>query len=139
MKKFIILLMFCFVLTGCGTKTLTCTKTENKETLKTDEKTVITYNNQIKTIERTMKIELKDSYKDYADMVMKSLNTSLKNYKNKKGIDLSSVKKDNDIIISLKFDGSKMNDSSKKLAGFDSSKSYDNMKKDLEKKGYTCK
>lgn len=139
MKKFGILLICCMVLTGCGSKTLTCSKTENKESLKTEEKVIITYNKQMKTIEHDMKVSLKNSYEDYIDIVTKSLNDSLKKYKNKKGISVKSVKNKDNVVVSLKFDGSKMDDSGKKLAGFDTSKSFNNMKKELEKKGYTCK
>ncbi len=139
-NKIILLLATCMLLSGCGKKTLTCSLTKNIESGKSKEKHVYVFtDNKISSIETTLSILLDDNYKNYSKVMTKKIEKNFKTYKNHKGISINISENDNTIKASIKADYSKMNNSSKKIIGFDEKKSYDDIKNKMKKEKYTCK
>ena len=143
MKKGKLLGIFLFmaiILTGCGDKTLSCVKEEDIDFSKVNEKQVITFsNNKIKLYEAEMIIQLNDDTKDYADLLLSSLEEPFSDYKDKKGIEYKTNKKDNNISLTFSADYSKMDKETKKSLGISEDSSLEKTKKSLEDDGYTCK
>ena len=143
MKKNTILTVFlltALLLTGCGNETLSCSKQEDNDAGKINEKQVITFSNdKIKLYEAEISVNLNDDYKDYADLLISSLEEPFKDYKDKKGIEYKTSKKDNRISLTFSAEYSKMDKETKESLGIDENSSLDNMKKSLKKDGYTCK
>lgn len=139
MKKLTLFVLISILLTGCSSKTLTCTKTEEKDPGATVKKQVIVFeNNKLKNMEVNMDLKLNDSYQDYSSMIKKSFEKSFEEYKNKKGITLNIQEKSNVITVNIKADYNKLNDESKKLMKITDT-SYKSVKKSVQKDGYTCK
>ncbi len=138
--KFIIIFSIIFVLTGCSSQSLSCTKTEDTDYGKISESQSFSFsNNKITLYSAEMSIKLNDDFNDYADVLLESLEEPFKDYKNKDGIEYETSKKDD--VISIKFSGDydKMDDETKDSLGIDKKSSYDEVKKSLEDDDYTCK
>lgn len=139
-NKILLLLTTCLLLSGCGKKTLTCSITKNIESGKSKEKQVYVFNNnKISSIETTLSILLDDNYKNYSKVMTKKLEKDFKTYKNNKGISVNINENNNTINVNIKADYNKMNNSAKKVIGFDEKKSYDDIKNKMKKEKYTCK
>ena len=138
--KFLAILLFITILTGCGDKTLSCTKEEDISAGKATETQVITFSNdKINLYEAEMTIELNDAYKEYADLLLNSLEEPFSKFKDKKGIEYKTSKKDNSISITLNGEYSQMDEDTKKSFGVAENYSFNEAKKSLENDGYTCK
>lgn len=138
--KLIMILSILFVLTGCSSQSLSCTKEEDTDYGKNSEKQEFSFNsNKIASYSAQMSIKLNEDYDDYADVLLDSLESPFKDYKDKDGIEYVTSKKDD--VISIKFSGdySKMDDETKDSLGIDKNASYDVIKKSLEDDGYNCK
>lgn len=138
--KFLAIFLFMTILTGCGDKTLSCTKKEDMSAGKATEKQVITFSNdKINLYDAEMTIKLNDNYKDYADLLLKSLEEPFSEFKDKKGIEYKTSKKNNIISVTLSGKYSQMDEDTKKSLGIAENYSFDEAKKSLEDDGYTCK
>ncbi len=118
MKKYLFVLITILLLTGCG-KSLTCTKSVEEEDYKTEEKIVFDVNkdNKVSDLELnyTMIFEDETIAKDYLNI--------LDSFKN----DYEIEQKKNKITIKSEKDYTEYNQTKEEL------------KKDLESNGYTCK
>ena len=138
--KLIMILSIIFVLTGCSSQSLSCTKEEKTDYGQNSEKQDFSFsNNKIKSYSAEMSIKLNDDYNDYADVLLESLESPFKEYKDKDGIKYETSKKGD--IISIKFSGDydKMDEETKDSLGIDKKASYEEVKKSLEDDDYTCK
>lgn len=140
MKKYIPILCFTLLLSGCSTKSLKCTLKEDIEAGKSIKKqTIIFDDDEIKRVENVISIELNNNYKDYTNTMYKSLKKSLNNYNDKNGIEITSSKEENKFTFVISGDYDKMNDDSKKVMELDDDVTYKKAKSSLTKQGYTCK
>lgn len=142
MKKIKILAIFLLItiMTGCGDKTLSCTKEEDMEAGVATEKQVITFSNdKINLYEAEMSIKLNDDYKEYADLLLNSLEEPFSDFKDKKGIEYKTSKDDNRISVLLSGEYNKMDEDTKKSLGIAENYSFDKTKESLENDGYSCK
>lgn len=142
MKKLSLLGLFSlFILTGCTTK-VTCTaSTKNgedavgaknmdttidivfdKEKVKSvDEKVILTFGKDNTSI----------------DTVFEAINKGYEQYKDEKGIDIKTSKENDKILVDVKIIPDKQKDSTDNVINVELSK--EELIKDLEKDGYTCK
>ncbi len=139
-KLLAIFFVFGLLLTGCDSKSLSCTKEEEIEAGKTKEVQLITFNNnKIKSYEATMSVTLKDEYKDYADTLVKSLEKPFKDYTKKDGLEYKTKVDNNIISVTLSGKYDKMSDDVKHSLGIYDNFSFDKVKSSLEDDGYNCK
>ncbi len=134
------ILFFSLFLTGCGKQTLKCSKTEELEAGKAIEKqTIVFENNNISKYSASMQFKVNDEYKDFKNTLFESLENSFKEYDNQDGIKYN-VKKDNDnILITIEGDYSKMNSKAQENLKLLKSSSLDKALESLENDGYNCK
>ena len=142
MKKIKFLMLFLFfsiILTGCGKKSLSCSKEEDIDAGKMNENQVITFkNDKIYSYDALMTIELNDEYMDYKDVFVDSLESSMSEYKDKEGIKYNTTKKDNQVSITINGIYSQMDDDTKESLGISKNSSFNEIKQSLEEEGYTC-
>lgn len=145
MKKSMLLgsaLVSCFLLSGCGTKTLSCSTTESDDGFSASQTIEAKFvGNEVTNVSLDMIMTLDDDFKDNKDLLISSLEESFQNYQNKEGLTLNITdKSDNEVEVVLDADLKKMSDEDKKeLDLIDTTGSYDATKKELEDEGYTCK
>ena len=139
--KFIAIFLFSIILlTGCESKELSCTKEETADSGKVNEKQVFIFkNNTISTYDAEMVINLNDDFKDYADLLLESLESPFEEFKDKKGITYKTSKNDNKISVSISADYDKIYEDTKKSLGIFENPSFEKTKKTLEDDGYKCK
>lgn len=139
-KLLAIFFIFGLLLTGCDSKSLSCTKEEEIDAGKTKEVQLITFdNNKIKSYEATMSIALKDEYKNYADTLVESLEEPFKDYTEEDGLEYNTTVDDNNISVTVSGDYNKMSDDVKQSLGIADNSSFDQVKESLEEDGYSCK
>lgn len=139
-KLLAIFFAFGLLLTGCDSKSLSCTKEEEIDAGKTKEVQLITFdNNKIKSYEATMSISLKDEYKDYADTLLKSLEEPFKDYTKEDGLEYNTTVDNNNISVTVSGNYNKMSDDVKQSLGISGNSSFDKVKASLEDDGYSCK
>ena len=120
-----------FTATGCGGKKLTCTQKEDSMEAKY---TLSFKNNKISTI--NMKMTMSGVADQATDDMVKAMCDSFKEEEEFKGAvtKCETKKSGKDIIVNANIDASKVKEST-----FSASKSYDDVKKELTDKGYSCK
>ena len=152
MKKYILILIICLFITGCGltdnflpakveNKTLTCTKELNSSGIPMFQTAIINFaDDKIEGINTNILVSLSDTYKKSIDTFVKSFEESYKKQygDNKHVTVVVSKKSDSEILIDITLDYKNMNDEEKKSSGFSGSEKYDINKTQLEKSGYTC-
>ncbi len=145
MKKIILsgaLFVGALALSGCGTETLSCSKTDESSFYDMKQEIKATFDgNKTKSVEAIMTMNVDNTYKDYMDTLKTSIEEEMADYKEKYGVETNLDVKDTTIKYSMKADSSKITDEAKSLFGFDTSanQSKDAAKKTLEDEGYTCK
>ena len=143
MKKLVLFLILILIVTGCGKKKtevieLNCTKTlsdqissvvyenkytyEEKKLTKAETDTTLTFT--------TEGISNLDTFKTYAE-------ASKDEYNKKDGVKATLTTKDNSINIVVKYNPDKMTETELANNFFD--KDLEDLKKELENEGYTCK
>ncbi len=142
MKKIFCLLCLLglsFTLAGCGTKTLTCTKSETESGM-TNEQTMIVKFKKDKPSSATMKMDIKfdDSTKSGVDTMYSILESGFKDQE-QDGVKVDTKKTDNSITLKLDIDFAKVKDEDGLDLDFDSASSISEIKEDMEKDGYKCK
>ncbi len=139
-KLLAIFFIFGLLLTGCDSKSLSCTKEEEIDAGKTKEVQLINFdNNKIKSYEATMSIALTNEYKDYADTLLESLEEPFKDFNEEDGIEYKTKVDGNNISVTVSGDYNKMSDDAKQSLGIADNASFDAVKESLENDGYSCK
>lgn len=129
-----------FILTGCGTETLTCTMSQEESGMTMNQKAVVTFeNNEVTKMKMNVDVEVDDTYASYIGMMESMLESQFTQYSdNGAKVDVSSS--DNKINVSIDMDVKNMTDEQKENLGMeDVYGSKDATKKELEEQGYTCK
>ncbi len=138
MKKYLLVLPIVIVtllcVTGCGSKKLVCTTSEVDETV---EATVKFKSDEISTA--IFKMTFKADSKEDAEEGKLGLDTFMgPTYSEMSGVTYDSELKGTNVIVTVTMDVSKFDEeSSEKL--LDGAKTYDEIKTNLEKSGYSCK
>ena len=138
--RFITIFLFVILLTGCGSKKLSCTKEEETDFGRANEKQMFIFeNNKISSYEAKMEINLNDDYNDYADLLLESLESPFEEFKDKNGITYNTSKGNDKISIKIKANYNKLDEESRKSLGINDNSSFNKIKKSLEDDGYKCK
>ena len=140
MKKYLIALVaLLVVVTGCGnTKKLTCTMTEDGE----NAKAVMEFDKEDKLTKMTMTMSQdfeQELTKEEVELYQGVMSAACASYPDEYAdCEVKVDKKKMEIIVS--YDVSKMTDEQIEEMGIDkTTMSYDEMKKDAEADGFTCK
>ena len=129
-----------FILTGCGTETLTCTMSQDESGMTMNQEAVVTFeNNEVTKMKMNVDVEVDDTYASYIGMMESMLESQFTQYSdNGAKVDVSSS--DNKINVSIDMDVKNMTDDQKKNLDLeDVYGTKDATKKELESQGYTCK
>lgn len=140
-KLYIMVLLLVMVsLTGCSSKTLTCTKTSDESIYNLKEKITTKYGMfGVKNININMEMTLKDNSFINASVLEKTLDETYKELK-ENGAKVNISSKDNKVLVDINFDLKKMdNDKLKEIDLYNVNESYEDAKKSFKKLGYTCK
>lgn len=139
MMAFVAVVMM-FVLTGCGTETLSCTMSQTQSGIKMDQEINATFvNNEVTNMYINVNAELDESYVSAMDQIKESVEANLKQYKDNGG-KLDITTEGNTINARVDFDLAKMSKEQKKnLNMVDVYGTKSATAKELEKQGYTCK
>ena len=143
MKKrlyIMVLLLIMVSLTGCSSKTLSCTKTSDESIYNLKEKITTKYGMfGVKNININMEMTLKDNSFINASVLEKTLDETYKELK-ENGAKVNISSKDNKVLVDINFDLKKMdNDKLKEIDLYNVNESYEDAKKSFKKLGYTCK
>lgn len=139
MKKISFLLMSLvavFTLTGCGTKTVSCTKTEDGQ----KQIMAVTFKgNEVTKLSTEMSMEVE---KDQIDDAFSFLQLSANAMQGKPGVKVSTSKDDNSISMKMDLELSKLDKETKETIDFDledTPKGPEEFIKEMTEDGYTCK
>ena len=149
MKKryFIMAVLLCCTLlfTGCGKKTLKCSKDYSSSYgngMKMTQDVVATFSsNKVEKLTMKMNFELPESYASYASTYFDSLKNQYEtSYGKYNGVKVSVDKaSDMKFTVTISMDYKKLSSADKTAMGFVGSESYSANKSSFEKEGYTCK
>lgn len=142
MKKALLIIGLIFFMTGCTTKTLTCTKEDNSvKDMKTHQKAEVTFSsNKVVKLYSEATVEVSGIYKNYVNQLEQSLLQSFTSLKDKKGVTVVSDKKEDRIVVKATIDINKLDKETKKTFNLvDTKQDYEQTKKELKDQGYTCK
>ena len=145
MKKIIaVLSLVCvFCVTGCGKGDLSCTKTNNSnENLKSEQTVNVNFKDKkVSTVDIKEVVNLSEKYEKYADQLEKNLKTQYGNFKeNENGIEIKSTRDGKKITLNVKADLTKMSsDAKNSFKAVGTAQTKDEVKKELESQGFTCK
>lgn len=143
MKKLVItlILMCTLILTGCEKNRLVCTlEDESIKDIKSKIEYTFKFNEEnVKEVVMTTKITLTGDYNDvvFIDTYVEMANTAAATYNKIEGATATVSNDKNVITLKVEMSASAMSNEDKKTYGLDLTK--DNLKKDLEEAGYTCK
>lgn len=143
MKKrlyIIVLLLVVVSLTGCSSKTLTCSRNSKESIYNLKEKITAKYGlTGVKNIDINMEMELTDNKFVSAELLENTLKGTYKELEdNGAKVDIKS--KDNKVIVDINLDLKKIDSKKlKKINLYDAEESYEDAKKSFKKLGYTCK
>ncbi len=142
MKKFICVLgccLFALVLTGCGTKTLTCTKTSTEDGMESKENIKVNFkNDKPATAEMSMEMILDEENKTYIDMFYSMLESTFEDYE-QDGLTVNTEKTDDAIKVQMNVDFGKVESTEELDFDIDADKDFESVKEDFETDGYECK
>lgn len=136
-----------FLITGCGEKTLKCTRENNSY----DDQMKMTQNLNVSfsgdkasslnfTMDVSLSKELIDSNPDIASELADTASSEFDDIKDKHGISYSMSKSDNGFTSKLKINFNKVDDETKKkIYLINHQSSYSTIKRNLERDGYSCK
>ena len=151
MKKIryiLISLVALLLVTGCGSKnansTLTCTKEQEDTGMKISEKHVMTFeNDKVSLVDLKIDFVADDeNVKTNWDSIVEILNQQFV-YDDYEGVEFSKSSTSDSYTWALKVDLNKVSDEALDALDLndvaDSNEKYDDVKKDFEADGYTCK
>ena len=144
MKKVLLIafsLLTISMLTGCGAETLKCTKSDDNEMMKMEQKIIATFKkDKAKTVEAIFTIEADKSYENYMDELKSSIEEEMDEYEKTYDVDTKIDVDGTTLTYQMKADSDKMSEEARSLFGFDTEKgSKEDAQKQLEDEGYTCK
>lgn len=139
-KLYLIGIMCCaFLLTGCGTKTLTCTKSETESGSTTEEKIIVKFKkDKVSSANMEMNMKFGEEQKSYIDMSYNILKSTFDSMK-EDGLDVKTSKTDDTINVKLDVDFTKIKDADNLSVDIDKSQTYEEVKKELIEQDYKCK
>lgn len=142
MKKVFCILtcsLFTLFLTGCGTKTLTCTKTSTEAGMVSKENIKINFkNDKPSTSEMSVEMSFDEDTKAYANMIFGMLESTFENYE-QDGLNVDINKTDDSIKLKMNVDFSKVKDIDELDINIDLDEDYNDVKEDYLEEGYNCK
>lgn len=120
-----------------GNKTMTCTQTMDQSQMKMEAEAKISFSmNKADKVDAEFTIELKDRYIPYKDTFIKEFKKQYSTYEKK--YEIKPKYEETDKGLKMSFSAS--NNSFQKAMSISSNKnSYNQVKEDMEKAGYTCK
>lgn len=120
-----------------GNKTLTCTQTMDQSQMKMTAEAKIKFSMyKADKVDATFNIELNDRYLSFKDVFIKEFKKQYSTYEKK--YEIKPKYEETDKGLKMTFSAS--NNSFQKVMSISSNKnSYNQVKKDMEKAGYTCK
>ena len=130
------------LLTGCGSKTLECTRENNySDEMKMNQTVKATFEKKhVTKLSMNMDIELGENYLEYKDELKTSVEDEFANLKDAKGIEYSTKDTTNGFTFQLDADINKLDQTTKEnLDLINTEQSYDDAKAEFESEGYTCK
>ena len=143
MKKLLVVPALLLLLTGCGSNKLECSMEKEESGVKMTGTAVMSFDkDEITHTEVTMDVTIPDEYKSMSDLMMSSLSSTYDTYK-EYGAEVSVEKKsDSRILAKIAFDTSKL--TKENLEKLEKESMYfkgtkDEVKKAMEKEGFTCK
>lgn len=143
MKKIVIILIFIctLTLTGCEKNRLVCTLEEEsiKDILSKTEYTFSFNEENVKEVLMTTKMTLKGDYNDvvFIDSYVEMANAAANSYNQIEGVTATVTNNKNVITLKVEMLAILMNDEDKENYALNLTK--EELKKDLEEAGYTCK
>ena len=144
MKKIVMLIVMVslFCVTGCGQDNLVCKMTNDaNEELEIKQDVIVGFKDKRMTrIYLRSVIDLSAKYAKYADQLATNLKNQYKDYEGKTGFDMKTSKDSKKVTFILKGNLEEMDEATKSsfnLVGTGQTK--EEVKKQLEAQGYTCK
>lgn len=131
-----------FLITGCSSKNLNCTR-ESDYSSEMSMKQVLTIKfkgEHVSYLDMKMNVLLSDSYIDFKDSLIESIESEFSNFNGKRGVSYSTSDNVEGFDFRVKINFDKLDDNSKKdidIVNYE--KSYDSIKSELEESGYICK
>ena len=128
--------------TGCKKeRVLECTKNEEQSGIQMNETVKITFKgNNVENVNSSVDAVLGDTYKNYKNLFITTIESQFKNYKDLKGVDIKVSDTDDTVTATLNADLNKMDDAAKnKFNIVDTKANYEKTKESLEKQNYSCK
>ncbi len=128
--------------TGCKKeRVLECTKNEEQSGIQMNETVKITFKgNNVENVNSSVDAVLGDTYKNYKNLFITTIESQFKNYKDLKGVDIKVSDTDDTVTATLNADLNKMDDDAKnKFNIVDTKANYEKTKESLEKQNYSCK
>lgn len=144
MKKFLslVFLSVCLMLSsGCSNKSLTCSKSIDKDVLKLDQEYRLKFNkDSVRSLSINIDAVSTDSSVDLSNTILQTVKDKFSSYYDEKGISYSVSEKSNGFNFKIKINFNKVSSSTKsKIDIINYSSSYETIKTDLEQDGFTCK
>lgn len=145
MKKYVYLSCLAFGLllfTGCGSKTLNCTRENNysDEMIMNQDLSVSFKKDKVSKLSMAMDVKLGESYSNFKDSLIESVESEFSNFSDQSGISYKTTDKGDGFNFKVKINFNKLSDDAKKnLDIVNYENSYDSVKIELEDAGYNCK
>lgn len=130
------------LLSGCGSKTLVCTRSNDySDEMKMNQTVKASFKgDHVSKLSIDMDVTLGENYMEYRDELKASVQDEFESLKDTDGVSYNAVDTNNGFKFNLDANISKLDDNSKKeLDIVNTEQSYDDAKKEFESEGYTCK
>ena len=141
MKKMFLLLASILLLTGCGEKKLTCTKTAESEGLKMNEEIILYYKeDKISGGSFTAELEVPEEYIEYIGDLKSEMEEEYEDIKNI--ADLTIDSKDNKVKVNISYKTKGLTEDELDelyYGGLYAEVNLEETKKEYEENEYTCK
>lgn len=139
--KYILMILFCsLMLTGCGKRILSCSKTTKLEAGQVIEKqSIIFQNNTPDEYTSSFEFKINDNFKDFEKGLFESLESSFKKYDNMKGINYNIQKDNNKFLVTIKYEYDKISSKVKDSLGLSKNVTFTKVLNSLEADEYSCK
>ncbi len=136
------LILGLFLFTGCGSKSLSCTRENNysDEMIMNQSLNVSFKKDKVNKLSMDMDVKLGESYDSFKDSLIESVESEFSKYSDQSGINYKTTKNDNGFNFKVKVNFNKLSDEARKnLDIVNYENSYDSVKLELEDSGYSCK
>ena len=134
----LLITMVCFLLVGCGEKKVTCTKEDKSDNLTQTETITGTFkDDKVNKLDVKVDLKLEGDHLTNIDSIYSSIKTQYEALQ-EDGIAIKTSKGKDSISVKITMTPGKMS-SDNDLSVIDDEATADNMKKEFEELGYTCK